>query len=94
MYFSKFIKMSKTPVFWSKTGVFLYLKITIEYTKHYTTLNNFSVILQITQKGLHFLNVMDQAGKNIIKTLWWDLSSEEVKHLNLIFQKSLGGKQT
>ncbi|MFJ8415673.1 hypothetical protein ACQKNN_19250 [Bacillus paramycoides] len=57
-------------------------------------LNNFIVILQITQKGLHFLNVMDQAGKNIIKTLGGDLTSEEVKQLNLIFQKSLGGKQT
>ncbi|MED1412456.1 MULTISPECIES: hypothetical protein [Bacillus] len=57
-------------------------------------LNNFIVILQITQKGLYFLNVMDQAGKNIVKTLWGDLTSEEVKQLNLIFQKSLGGKQT
>ncbi|PDZ08990.1 MarR family transcriptional regulator [Bacillus pseudomycoides] len=52
------------------------------------------VLLQITQKGLHFLNVMDQTGKNIIKTLWEDLSPEEVKQLNFIFQKALGGKQT
>ncbi|KWU65543.1 hypothetical protein AWW70_09960 [Bacillus mycoides] len=52
------------------------------------------VLFQITQKGLHFLNVMDQTGKNIIKTLWEDLSPEEVKQLNFIFQKALGGKQT
>jgi DNA-binding MarR family transcriptional regulator len=52
------------------------------------------VLLQITQKGLHFLNVMDQTGKNFIKTLWGDLSPEEVKQLNFIFQKALGGKQT
>lgn len=52
------------------------------------------VLLQITQKGLHFLNVMDQTGINIIKTLWGDLSPEEVKQLNFIFQKALGGKQT
>ncbi|MFJ7765831.1 MarR family transcriptional regulator [Bacillus toyonensis] len=52
------------------------------------------VLFQITQKGLHFLNVMDQTGKNIIKTLWEDLSPEEVKQLNSIFQKALGGKQT
>ncbi|MCP1124117.1 MarR family transcriptional regulator [Bacillus sp. 3103sda1] len=50
------------------------------------------VLFQITQKGLHFLNVMDQTGKNIIKTLWEDLSPEEVKQLNFIFQKALGGK--
>ncbi|MCM3736148.1 MarR family transcriptional regulator [Bacillus cytotoxicus] len=52
------------------------------------------VLFQITQKGLHFLNVMDQTGKDIIKTLWEDLSPEEVKQLNFIFQKALGGKQT
>jgi DNA-binding MarR family transcriptional regulator len=52
------------------------------------------VLLQITQKGLHFLNVMDQTGKNFIKTLWGDLTPEEVKQLNFIFQKALGGKQT
>ncbi len=52
------------------------------------------ILLQITPKGLHFLNVMDETGKNIIKTLWEDLSSEEVKQLNSIFQKVLRGKQT
>ncbi|EJQ91759.1 MarR family winged helix-turn-helix transcriptional regulator [Bacillus cereus] len=52
------------------------------------------ILLQITQKGLHFLNVMDETGKNIIKTLWGDLSSEEVKQLDSIFQKVLEGKQT
>lgn len=41
----------------------------------------------------HFLDVMDETGKNIIKTLWGDLSSEEVKRLNSIFQKVLRGKQ-
>ncbi|GLV66271.1 hypothetical protein Bmyc01_49400 [Bacillus mycoides] len=52
------------------------------------------ILLQITQKGLHFLNVMDETGKNIIKTLWEDLSSEEVKQLDSIFQKVLEEKQT
>ncbi|HDX9591372.1 TPA: MarR family transcriptional regulator [Bacillus pseudomycoides] len=52
------------------------------------------ILLQITQKGLHFLNVMDETGKNIIKNLWEDLSSEEVKQLDSIFQKVLEEKQT
>ncbi|WP_427110256.1 MarR family transcriptional regulator [Lysinibacillus xylanilyticus] len=51
------------------------------------------VLLQITQKGLHFLNVMDETGKDIIKTLWGNLSPEEVQQLNSIFQKAIGGKQ-
>ena len=51
------------------------------------------IFLQITQKGLDFLTVMDNTGKNIIKTMWGDLSSEEVQQLNLIFQKVLAGKQ-
>ncbi len=51
------------------------------------------ILLQITQKGVHFLNVMDQTGKDIIKTLWEDLSPEEVKQLNVLFQKALGGKR-
>lgn len=52
------------------------------------------VLLQITHKGLHFLNVMDKTGEDIIKKLWGNLSSEEVKQLNSIFQKVLGEKQT
>jgi len=51
------------------------------------------ILLKITQKGLHFLNVMDQTGKDIIKTLWEDLSPEEVKQLNFIFKKALSRKQ-
>lgn len=52
------------------------------------------LLLQITQKGLDFLNVIDKTEKNIIKTLWGDLSSEEVMQLNSIFQKVLSGKKT
>ncbi|MED1060122.1 MarR family transcriptional regulator [Bacillus mycoides] len=47
------------------------------------------ILLQITSKGLDFLSVMDETGKDIIRTLWRDLSSEEVKKLNYIFQKAL-----
>lgn len=47
------------------------------------------ILLQITSKGLDFLSVMDETGKDIIRTLWSDLSSEEVKQLNSIFQKAL-----
>lgn len=47
------------------------------------------VLLQITQKGLHFLNEIDMTGKGIIKTLLGDLSSEEVNQLNFIFKKIL-----
>ncbi|MCK2020329.1 MarR family transcriptional regulator [Peribacillus simplex] len=52
------------------------------------------ILLQITHKGLHFLNVIDKTGEDIIKKLWENLSSEEVKQLNSIFQKVLGEKQT
>ncbi|CAH2715921.1 hypothetical protein BACCIP111895_03105 [Neobacillus rhizosphaerae] len=48
------------------------------------------VLFQITKKGINFLNLMDQTGKNFIKTLWGNLSPEEVKQLNVIFQKALG----
>ncbi|WP_265994397.1 MarR family transcriptional regulator [Bacillus sp. AS_5] len=47
------------------------------------------ILLQITSKGLDFLSVMDETGKDIIRTLWSDLSSEEVQQLNSIFQKAL-----
>ncbi|MGE7954395.1 MarR family winged helix-turn-helix transcriptional regulator [Lysinibacillus xylanilyticus] len=50
------------------------------------------ILLQITQKGLHFLNVIDKTGEDIIKKLWGNLSSEEVKQLNSIFQKALEEK--
>ncbi|MBJ7959201.1 MULTISPECIES: MarR family winged helix-turn-helix transcriptional regulator [Bacillus cereus group] len=47
------------------------------------------ILLHITSKGLAYLSVMDETGKDIIRTLWSDLSSEEVKQLNSIFQKAL-----